>query len=139
MSRLNFECGLQAARKVKGRNRMDEQREDAVACADVISILAALDSGDVVIDAGRQWQQLVTAVKRTGQKGSLTLRLEVGVAGRDKRTGFVDQISVKSSIVMKEPQEGHGSDLFFVDDKDRLTQDNPAQEHLFRQQEKRNV
>ena len=109
---------------------MEEQDKQAQQCADVIGVLAAQNRGDFIIECGRQFQELVESVKRTGKKGKLMMSLEVEVAGLSK-DGMVNQLSIYPTVTLKEPQPGQGSTLFFLTEDNKLTQDNPAQMAMF--------
>lgn len=113
----------------------NEQREQASLCADIVSVLAEMNSGDYLIECGRQLQELVGSVRRTGKKGRLTMCLEVEVAGLSK-DGLVNQIDIRPTVTLKEPTPGHGTSLFFLTEDGALTRKNPMQADLFREEMK---
>ena len=105
--------------------------------ADVVGILVVLDKERFLIGAGKEFQQLVDAVKDTNKAGEITIKLKVTPTGWKRGTGLPDQVDVEPIITAKIPRHDLGKSMFFLTDDNKLTRENPDQEKLEFQPEER--
>lgn len=104
---------------------------------DLLSTLAQLKNGRVIIQANETMQRLLLAVQRHGGKGKLGL--ELTLAPRvDSDTGRVAEIDITYNIKVSEPQPNHGTTMFYVGKDGGLTRNDPHQEEMFTEEEEEN-
>jgi len=94
---------------------------------DELSFLEFLQSfrrGELISEADDQFGELMEAVKRTGGKGDLTIKLpfKVNEAG---------QIECLPTVSCKKPRKPLGTGIYYVTDEGRLTRQDPSQDDLF--------
>ena len=94
---------------------------------DELSFLEFLQSfrrGELISEADDQFGELMEAVKRTGGKGDLTIKLpfKVNEAG---------QIECVPTVSCKKPRKPLGTGIYYVTDEGRLTRQDPSQDDLF--------
>ena len=94
---------------------------------DELSFLEFLQSfrrGELISEADDQFGELMEAVKRTGGKGDLTIKLpfKVNEAG---------QIECVPTVSCKKPRKPLGTGIYYVTDEGRLTRQDPTQDDLF--------
>jgi len=94
---------------------------------DELSFLEFLQSfrrGELISEADDQFGELMEAVKRTGGKGDLTIKLpfKVNEAG---------QIECLPTVSCKKPRKPLGTGIYYVTDEGRLTRHDPTQDDLF--------
>lgn len=102
---------------------MAEQQPQNV--ADIIGTLVVLSRGNFVIDAGRELHELTEAIKDTGKKGVLTIKLEVTPSGL--RKGVVNQVEIRPDISISKPKPDQGKSIFFITEDHKLTREDPDQ------------
>lgn len=88
-------------------------------------VLSDLDRGHVHTELSEQLQALIARVVETGKPGSLTL--QIGVKPMPKTDG---QVIVSNKIAVKRPESDRRDAIFFVDDENNLTRDDPRQQAL---------
>jgi len=94
---------------------------------DELSFLEFLQSfrrGELISEADDQFGELMEAVKRTGGKGDLTIKLpfKVNEAG---------QIECVPTVSCKKPRKPLGTGIYYVTAEGRLTRQDPTQDDLF--------
>jgi len=94
---------------------------------DELSFLEFLQSyrrGELISEADDQFGEPMEAVKRTGGKGDLTIKLpfKVNEAG---------QIECVPTVSCKKPRKPLGTGIYYVTDEGRLTRQDPTQDDLF--------
>lgn len=110
-----------------------ETREDSTTLAtneaagngDFLVTLAGINRGRAANDATRMLAEVVKAVTETGNKGKVTVTIEVG-----KFKGGDGNVEVKASVTSTVPQPKHAA-VFFFDDEFHLTRDDPSMDPMF--------
>jgi hypothetical protein len=119
---------------------MKEPKEQKAAeVADVIGIFTDLDRGNFVINAGRLFHELTESIVEVRGKGTLTIKLKVSPAGFSKDTGRVNQFEIQPEISIDKPEHPLRKSLFFVSEDSKLSRDDPDQEKLFAEDERKDV
>ncbi len=93
--------------------------------ADFIGMLAEMGRGTTIIEASKKLAELTDAICETGDKGSLTLKLEVTPSGM--KHGRVNQFEIRPIISIAKPEPKQGKSIFFVTTNGKLTRTNPDQ------------
>ena len=89
-----------------------------------ILLLAQLDGGRIVTDLAEAYPLLIEAVKLTGKKGELVLRLKVKPDGK----GAVETVEIEGDVTTKVPKRDRRATTFFIDEKTHhLTRNDPKQ------------
>jgi len=91
---------------------------------DILLTLAGISRGKFAAEASGKLAELVADVKRYDKKGTLTLSLEVAPAAQDLT------VTLKATVTARKPVQEHAA-IFFVDENDHLTRDDPTIEPLF--------
>lgn len=81
------------------------------------------NSGLGANEAGEELHKLVAAVRDTGKKGTVTLRVTVSALDEDT---LVTMIDVTSAL----PKQQAKTAVFFADEDGNLTREDPRQTHL---------
>jgi hypothetical protein len=84
-----------------------------------VDIIGDLDDGRVVEEMTHQLREVVRAVRTSQKKGSVTLKIDIELDGRQ----FVVNASVKPTI----PTPAAGMTIFFANDDGELRKDDPKQ------------
>ena len=95
-----------------------------------LEFLQTFRRGELLAEAGDLLNELMEAIRKTGGKGDLTLRLPFKV----NDAGQIECIPV---LAMKKPRRPLGTGIYYVTDDGRLTRRDPAQEDLFDELEER--
>ena len=100
---------------------------------DELSFLEFLQSfrrGELIAEADEQFGELMEAIRRTGGKGAITIKLpfKVNEAG---------QIECVPQLSCQKPRKPLGTGIYYVTDEGRLTRRDPSQEDLFDELEAR--
>ncbi len=104
--------------------------------ADFLSFLKEINKGKVALDASLALESIVAAVKETGCKGGLIIKINIDPAGNTKH-GEVDQVYIKAQIVQKKPEPAAKPALFFTTRNNTLTRHDPNQEDWITNEEKK--
>lgn len=96
------------------------------------SVLIDLDRGKVHDDATTRLADLIEAVARTGDKGKLTLTVEV--EPQDPKT-FADTgvLLISGKVEAKLPVPTRAPSIFYADGLRKITRDDPHREDPFRE------
>jgi hypothetical protein len=89
--------------------------------------------GEVALDVNRKFQELLGAVFETGQKGKLTLTIDVKPS-KLAMGGAVIEVETNHDCKVRKPELGIGRSLFFVTKDGALSRDNPAQAAMFQEE-----
>lgn len=94
---------------------------------DELSFLEVVQSfrrGELIAEADEQLSELIEAIRRTGGKGELTVRLpfKVNEAG---------QVECVPTVSAKKPRRPLGTGIYYVTDEGRLSRRDPAQDDMF--------
>lgn len=89
-----------------------------------MEFLQGFRRGELVGTLDDHLEELMAAIRDTGGKGDLTLKLpfKVNDAG---------QIECVPQVTLKRPQRPIGTGIFFVSEEGRLTRRDPAQDDFF--------
>lgn len=95
-----------------------------------LEFLQTFRRGELLSEANDQLGELMSAIRRTGGKGELTLKLpfKVNAAG---------QIECVPQLTTKKPRKPLGTGIYYVTEDGALTRRDPAQEDLFDELEAR--
>jgi hypothetical protein len=93
----------------------------------LMELLTIVGDGRVLDDFHGRLDELIRAVKTSHKKGTLTLTLTVAPA---KDMVDTPRVIVSGVVTAKIPQSERGSELFYIDDDDRLSRRNPRQPEL---------
>ena len=93
--------------------------------ADIISTLVVMNRGNFIIECGREMQELTDAIKDTGKKGALVIKLEVTPSGL--KDGRVNQVEIRPDVSINKPKHDQGKSIFFVTEDNKLVRDDPNQ------------
>ena len=91
---------------------------------DILLTLNTINRGRLVNEANSKLDELIAAVKRYEQSGTITITLKV------ENGAAPDTVNVTGTATVKAPQPKHPA-VFFVDDTDRLTRDDPSMDPMF--------
>ncbi len=94
-----------------------------------MQLLAQLASGRTMTVLAEKYPQLVAAVKSTGKKGELVLKLTVKPDGRGEE-GEVETVEVHDEVKIKVPERDRKPTIFFVTSENMLERSNPKQPEL---------
>ena len=75
----------------------------------------------------RELRRVVEAVKKTGKRGSLTLRLKVEVADRQEWDEDARQVVIVDEISVKEPRPSRAPTIFYALKDGGLSKRDPGQ------------
>ncbi len=87
-------------------------------------LLDAMESGQIKTEACQKLAEVFTAVRETGGKGSLTIKIDIQ-AGKKNRL-----VVVKGDVTHKMPKVGHDETFLFVTDGMSVVKDDPDQSVL---------
>lgn len=88
-----------------------------------LSVLGQLRRGLFVEDLDRELAALVDAVRDTGRRGAVTIRLEVGLASK----GDDMALKIGDSIKVATPQPERGDTIMYAAGDGRLSRRDPRQ------------
>ena len=98
--------------------------------ADLIETLVGLKDGETIIEANRKFTDLMNAIIAVGQKGKISIDLEIRPS-RMAMGGVVLEVEIDPSVTTKKPELPFGKSLFFITEDGGLSRQNPAQERMF--------
>lgn len=95
-----------------------------------IEFIQRFRRGDLVREANDQLEELIRAVKETGGKGELNIKLpfKLNAAG---------QLECLPVVTQKRPRRALGAGIFFATDEGELSQRDPNQDDMFDELEAR--
>jgi hypothetical protein len=99
--------------------------------ADILGTLAVLNRGNLIIDAGRDMQEVVNGIVATNKPGKITITLEIKPSGWDRDTGRATQVDITPEIATRIPKPDQGKSIFFLTEENRLTRDELDRQPLF--------
>lgn len=92
----------------------------------ILHVLSQIRGGAALTDAGAELADLVQAVKATGKKGSITLKIEVEP---DKTDDTV--VTFQPDVTVKKPKRPYAKGIFYINDKTgEVTREDPRQIEL---------
>lgn len=100
----------------------------------ITEVLGLIRGGAALNDAGSKLAEVVLAVKATGKKGSITLKIEIEP---DKQDDTV--VTFQPSVDVKIPRKPYAKGIFYVDERNgNVSREDPKQieMELEKQQEK---
>lgn len=89
------------------------------------AVILSLDDGATHSELTETLRDLVARVRDTGKAGALTLTLTVS-----PRPGTRNQVEIKDEIKTKLPEFPRATSIFFADDANQLTRNDPNQPAL---------
>lgn len=113
-----------------------EKKQDASRVADIVGTLVVLNRGNFIIDAGREFQEVVDGLIATNKPGELVIKLKIKPSGWDKDTSRPIQVDVEPEIIAKVPRHEQGKSIFFVTPDNKLTRDELERQPLFEMPER---
>lgn len=95
--------------------------------ADFLRVLGDLRGGLVATDAGQKLEEIIKAIRTSGTKGELTIKLTLKPVGSQNK-----EIHVSAQVTHKKPNNPDIEErtTFFADDRGQLHRDDPAQNKL---------
>lgn len=90
---------------------------------DFEDVLVTLDRGQLIQDAEVALQEVVDAVRTTGKKGSITLKIDIAPASR----GSVDTLFFKGKVDSSKPLPERQPSIFYADDENLVYRQDPNQ------------
>lgn len=90
------------------------------------AVLMDLGRGRTLDELTTAMHDLTAAVRETGKGGSITLQLKVAPTTK----GQTDNLTVTDQVKVVLPQLARPATVFFVDDANNLSRDNPHQQSL---------
>lgn len=94
--------------------------------ADALAVIAQLRRGQTATDLSEALLELVAAVRETGKKGTLTLKLTV--APHAKGDDVI--LTLTDDVTLKTPRAERGSSIFYATDDNGLVRNDPRQGEL---------
>lgn len=97
----------------------------------ITEVLMEIRGGAALKDAGAELAEVVAAVKATGKKGSITLKIDIEP---DKTDDTV--VTFQPDITVKKPKKPYAKGIFFVDEKTgRVSREDPRQLEMLAERE----
>lgn len=106
-------------------NKQQEKQQN-----DVLTTLADMRTGAVLIDVNDKFNELMNAVRATAAKGEISITLKV-TPTKKNFGGSVAEVSIEHTVKSKIPELKVGTSTFFVSEEGRLSRDMPGQEKMF--------
>jgi hypothetical protein len=91
-----------------------------------MELLSQLNGGRVIRDLAEKYPQVIEAVRKTGKKGELSLRLVIRPDGK----GEVQTVDVLDEIKTKLPERDKKATTFFVSEENLLSRLDPNQREM---------
>ena len=92
-----------------------------------LNTLEELAGGQTAVELHQHFRDLIGAVRTTGKKGSLTLTLVVKPGPNASST----QLLIEDAVAVKPPKVGRDVSVFFADDHNLLSRNDPRQPKLW--------
>ena len=108
-----------------------EKKRAVQDAADILGTLAVLNRGNLIIDAGRDMQEVVNGIVATNKPGELVIKLKIKPSGWDTDTRRVSQVDIEPEIAVKIPKTDQGKSIFFLTEENKLTRDELDRQPLF--------
>lgn len=108
-----------------------KSKQDASRVADIVGTLVVLNRGNFVIDAGREFQEVVDGIIATNKSGEINIKLKVTPSGWDRDTAKPIQVDVQPEITAKIPKPDQAKSIFFLTEENKLTRDEIDRAPLF--------
>lgn len=91
--------------------------------------LQQAQNGAIIDDLSFKMREVIEAVRRTGKKGVVTLKLEITKLESAKERS--DQVRLDGEVTYKKPGTKAGSALFYINDQNGLQRQDPEGPGLF--------
>lgn len=91
----------------------------------ILDVLSQIRGGAALIDANKELREVVMAVKSTGKKGSITLKIDIEP---DKTDDTV--VTFQPDVTKKVPKKAYAKGLFYVSDNGDVSREDPRQQEL---------
>ena len=111
--------------------KAEAKAKQTVDAADILGTLAVLNRGNLIIDAGRDMQEVVNGIVATNKPGELKITLKIKPSGWDKDTSKPIQVDIEPEITTKIPKHDQGKSIFFLTEENRLTREDFDRSPLF--------
>lgn len=105
---------------------------------DLLQTLLDMRNGAVASDCNEKFNEVLKAVLDTGGKGELSIKIFI----RPSKMGMgaaVIEVETEHECKMKKPELGIGRSIFFVTKEGTLTRNDPAQEAMFGEGDRKEV
>jgi len=116
--------------------KAEAKAKQTAEAADILGTLAVLNRGNLIIDAGRDMQDVVNGIVATNKPGELKITLKIKPSGWDKDTSKPIQVDIEPEISTKIPKHDQGKSIFFLTEENQLTRDELDRQPLFEGREK---
>jgi len=96
----------------------------------ITEVMMQIRGGAALDDAGKRLAEVVLAVKATGKKGSITLKIDIEP---DKQDDTV--VTFQPSLEVKVPRKPYAKGIFYVDERNgNVSREDPKQLELLAEQ-----
>jgi hypothetical protein len=95
-----------------------------------LEFLQSFRRGELLSEAGEMFDELMEAIRATGLKGELVLKLPF-------KLNNAGQIECVPKLDLKKPRRAMGTGIYYVTDDGRLSRRDPTQDDLFDELEER--
>lgn len=92
-----------------------------------LNTLEELASGQTAVELDEHLKNLIGAVRATGKKGTLTLQLSV----KPGPNQMSSQLIIEDTVTVKPPKVGRDVSVFFADENNFLSRNDPRQPKLW--------
>lgn len=110
-------------------------KQDNSRVADIVGTLVVLNRGNFVIDAGREFQEVMDGIIATNKSGEIVIKLKIKPSGWDRESSRPNQVDVEPEIIAKVPKPDQAKSIFFVTEANKLTRDEIDRAPLFEEKE----
>lgn len=101
------------------------RHSDPTTVRPITDVLWEIYKGDFVEEASNALAEVIRAVRQTGKKGALSIKLEVSKSDADEIA-----IEVVPQLGTKAPAPTKPKAIFMADDRGSLTRDDPRQQRI---------
>lgn len=91
----------------------------------IIDVLSQIRGGAALTDANKELRAVVMAVKSTGKKGSITLKIDIEPDKTDETV-----VTFQPDVTIKVPRKPYAKGLFYVSENGDVSREDPRQTEL---------
>lgn len=103
---------------------------------DLLNLLVSMRSGKVIADCNDKFNEVLSAVLDTGQKGEFAVKISIKPS-KFGMGGIVVEVETEHDIKTKVPELAIGRSVFFVGNDGALTREDPEQSAMFEEETER--
>lgn len=97
---------------------------------DIVSVLTEMGGGQILAHCNSKFHELNEAVRGTLAKGKLIIEITVA-PGKVTMNRGLETVELDVDVKTKIPELALGTSIFFIDDDNNLSRNDPRQEELF--------